>query len=181
VLADNYYSLEYVPGPQNTVTDALSPFSFTGEEATMAVCGISSAFFSRDVVVMIQKDHADDLLTVQILHNLASSPLFSQKNGLLYFKDNRIVIAKNKKLRETLLHDAHGHLGPRKTFKSVSASSYWSGTTDWRLERSSFLSLTDLTVSMPIHFLFYLLLFASLSMPHFDSNRRTDEIKSCGI
>ncbi|GAA5880787.1 hypothetical protein JCM8547_003959 [Rhodosporidiobolus lusitaniae] len=59
-----------------------------------------------------------------ILRNLESSPSFSNREGILYFEDARIVVPKIKALREALLHDAHdalGHLGPRKTMAALSA------------------------------------------------------------
>ncbi|GAA5972542.1 hypothetical protein JCM11641_001892 [Rhodosporidiobolus odoratus] len=130
VLADYDYSLEYVPGPQNTVADALSRFSFAHDEAALAVCGISSVSLSKEVITRIKGGYADDPFIVQVLRNLPSTPSFSLVDGLHYHEGARLVVPKDKTLRETLLHDAHdalGHLGPRKTATALSASFYWSG------------------------------------------------------
>ncbi|GAA5978438.1 hypothetical protein JCM11641_007946 [Rhodosporidiobolus odoratus] len=100
VLADCDYKLSYVPGKMNAVADSMSRFSFS------------------------------DNVAMAILQNLEASPLFSLQDDLLYFEGTRLVVPDTKAVRDVLLHDAHdalGHLGPKKTSASLSASFYWSG------------------------------------------------------
>ncbi|GAA5982121.1 hypothetical protein JCM11641_000594 [Rhodosporidiobolus odoratus] len=100
VLADYDYELSYVPGKMNAVADSMSCFSFSDDVA------------------------------MAILQNLEASSSFSLQDDLLYFEGTRLVVPDMKAVREVLLHDAHdalGHLGPKKTLASLSASFYWSG------------------------------------------------------
>ncbi|GAA5996432.1 hypothetical protein JCM11641_006701, partial [Rhodosporidiobolus odoratus] len=127
-LADYDYELSYLPGKLNTVADAMSRFSFPKEEAAVAVCGISEFSLSSDVVERIKKGYLEDDFCVQVVGELGSSNEFEIKDGLIYFEAHRILVPKDLKLREALLHDAHdalGHLGPRKSLSSLSASFFW--------------------------------------------------------
>ncbi|GAA5921705.1 hypothetical protein JCM1841_007097 [Sporobolomyces salmonicolor] len=130
VLADYDYELSYVPGPQNAVADAMSRFSFPSEEVALAVCGISAVSLSTSFTKQLSSGYADDHFCSQILRNLESSTAFKMQEGLLYFEEVRLVVPDIKAVKETLLHDAHdalGHLGPKKTLASLSASFYWPG------------------------------------------------------
>jgi hypothetical protein len=54
----------------------------------------------------------------------------SIKGGLLYYKDDRIYIPNNSKLRSNIIHECHdtptsGHLGKDKTIDQVKRRFYW--------------------------------------------------------
>ncbi|GAA5846261.1 hypothetical protein JCM11251_007270, partial [Rhodosporidiobolus azoricus] len=129
-LADYDYELSYIPGKQNTVADLMSRFSFGTDTDVVAVCGISAASLSSSLVRQLSGGYAEDPFCLQILKNLASSPLFKMRNGLLYFEDARLVVPDIKEVKEALLrnaHDALGHMGPKKTMASLAESFYWPG------------------------------------------------------
>ncbi|GAA5918690.1 hypothetical protein JCM5296_000410 [Sporobolomyces johnsonii] len=128
VLADYDFELSYIPGKENAVADSLSRFSFSETIAPVAVCGISEVSISTDVVRRMKDGYGEDSFCAQVRRNLGSSAEFSEQDGLLFFEGQRLVVPKDTELREALLHDAHdalGHLGPKKTLASLSASFFW--------------------------------------------------------
>ncbi|GAA5987852.1 hypothetical protein JCM11641_003509, partial [Rhodosporidiobolus odoratus] len=130
VLADYDYELSYVPGKPHAVADSMSRFSFSEDEAAVAVSGISSVSLSASFLTSLSKGYAEDCFCTQILNSLGLSSAFKMMEGILYFEDTRIVVPDIKTVKETLLHDAHdalGHLGPKKTLASLSSSFYWPG------------------------------------------------------
>ncbi|GAA5972537.1 hypothetical protein JCM11641_001890 [Rhodosporidiobolus odoratus] len=133
VLADYDYELSYNPSKLNAVADAMSRFSFSETDATVAVCGISSTSLSTSFTSFtktLSSSYADDQFTAQVIKNLDSAPSFKMEEGLMYFEGSRIVVPDVKSVREALLHDAHdalGHPGSRKSLASLSASFYWPG------------------------------------------------------
>lgn len=132
-LADYDYELSYVPGKLNTVADSLSRFSFPherGDAPALAVRGISEHSLSHTVIERIKKGYKTDAFCVQIRGSLGSSSAFSEREGLIYFEGDRLVVPDDKELREALLHDSHdalGHLGPRKTLSRLSSSLFFPG------------------------------------------------------
>ncbi|GAA5977503.1 hypothetical protein JCM11641_000983 [Rhodosporidiobolus odoratus] len=128
VLADYDFELSYIPGKQNAVADSLSRFSLAkSEEDVLAVCGISAVSLSHKFTTELSTSYVDDPFCSQVVNNLGSSSAFKMVDGLLYFEETRLVVPDNKKVRETLLHDALGHLGPKKTMAALAASFYWPG------------------------------------------------------
>ncbi|GAA5882917.1 hypothetical protein JCM3774_000947 [Rhodotorula dairenensis] len=133
VLADYDYELSYVPGRKNVVADSLSRFSFARgqeDEGVLAVRGISHHSLAHTVTERIKKGYETDPFCQQILGSLDSSSAFLLREGLIYLKPDRLVVPKDVKLRETLLHDAHdalGHLGARKTLSRLSSSFFFPG------------------------------------------------------
>ncbi|GAA6054862.1 hypothetical protein NBRC10513_006213 [Rhodotorula toruloides] len=128
-LADYDYDLAYIPGKQNAVADSLSRFSFS-DEPVVAVCGISAVSLHSSFVERVVDGYKEDAFCVQLEEDLASSPGFSKKDGLLYFEEERLVVPKVSELREAWLHDAHdalGHFGAQKTLHALSQSFYWPG------------------------------------------------------
>lgn len=129
VLADYDYDLTYIPGKKNAVADAMSRYSFS-DEPTLAVCGISTVSLSSDFTGRVKKGYSTDPFCAQLARNLGSSPGFEERDGLLFFEGNRMVVPNDAEIREALLHDAHdalGHFGPKKTLAALSASFYWTG------------------------------------------------------
>ncbi|GAA5959299.1 hypothetical protein JCM10213_008100 [Rhodosporidiobolus nylandii] len=127
-LADYNYELSYIPGKLNTVADSLSRFSFSDPSPAVAVCGISEYSLTENLVQRVRGAYEDDPFCKQVQRNLGSSPGFSVENGLILFEGNRIVIPKDKTIKEALLHDAHdalGHLGAKKTLSALSLSFFW--------------------------------------------------------
>ncbi|CDR49787.1 RHTO0S33e00188g1_1 [Rhodotorula toruloides] len=132
-LADYDYELSYIPGKANAVADSLSRFSFPEPRAAIAVCGISEHSISEAVVEKIKEGYLADDFCVQVVErrlvrNLGSSSEFERRDGLIYYKGDRILVPDVKELREALLHDAHdalGHMGVQKTLRSLSLSFFW--------------------------------------------------------
>ena len=111
-LSDYDFEFVYVPGPENTVADSMSRFSFS-EIAVIATQELAS-----EVSDQIKRGYTKDPFCVQMLRNLKSTPGVDLTEGVLLV-ENRIVVPADLQLREAILHDAHdalGHFGSKKLF-----------------------------------------------------------------
>ncbi|SGY26729.1 BQ5605_C018g08764 [Microbotryum silenes-dioicae] len=121
------YDLQYLPGRENIVADAMSRYSFP-EPLPVIVANISQLSLSDVVKQQILDAYKTDALCQQALKNIASvASEFKNIDALLYLR-GRLVIPLLAPLRESILHDAQdalGHLGDVKTYQTVIQTYFW--------------------------------------------------------
>ncbi|SCZ89735.1 BZ3501_MvSof-1269-A2-R1_Chr9g10322 [Microbotryum saponariae] len=126
-LAEFDYDLQYLPGRENIVADAMSRYSFP-EPLPVIVANISQVSLSDVVKQQIVDAYKTDAFCQQALNNIASvASEFKIIDALLYLR-GRLVIPLLAPLRESILHDAHdalGHLGDVKTYQTVIQTYFW--------------------------------------------------------
>ncbi|SCZ91000.1 BZ3500_MvSof-1268-A1-R1_Chr1-3g02463 [Microbotryum saponariae] len=126
-LAEFDYDLQYLPGRENIVADAMSRYSFP-EPIPVIVANISQVSLSDVVKQQIVDAYKTDAFCQQALNNIASvASEFKIIDALLYLR-GRLVIPLLAPLRESILHDAHdalGHLGDVKTYQTVIQTYFW--------------------------------------------------------
>lgn len=128
------YTIEYLPGKNNVVADALSR-----QEPTLATLSHSSSDISSPLTERIRAAYAEDQ-AIQDLINMLSGPtppedlqLTLNKDGLLLdlsSGDPRYYIPDNAELKTTLLYEAHdtaGHYGSTKTLELLRRHFIWPG------------------------------------------------------
>ena len=127
-------SINYIPGNQNCVTDALSHLPEPSLQTVASIFGSSHARSTSS------KLHLDDSLLKVIKDGYVNDPfitkLTSTSTGMdaiqfkhdFWFINNRLIIPNVKHVCETLFHLAHdsmGHFGTSKCLPSLIDSFYW--------------------------------------------------------
>ncbi|OMO55704.1 reverse transcriptase [Corchorus capsularis] len=118
------YSIQYKPGTQNKVVDALSR-SFPVEANCLAISGLVFSFLDD-----LRQYFISDTRGKLFFQQCQDSPSeFTIVNGLI-MRDGRIVIPDSHPLQQTLLHEFHstltgGHAGISRTLVRLSASFWW--------------------------------------------------------
>ncbi|SGY26736.1 BQ5605_C018g08765 [Microbotryum silenes-dioicae] len=125
-LADYDFTIEYVRGPQNTISDALSRHSFPdGDMANvLAETMLDPAFLQA-----IRDGYQDDSQCAQAIRNIDSTPGYLLEDGIARF-EGRILLPKTGDFREKAIHNAHntaGHFGLHKTYEHLRRNFIWSG------------------------------------------------------
>ncbi|SGZ33170.1 BQ5605_C041g11939 [Microbotryum silenes-dioicae] len=126
-LAEFDYNLRYLPGEDNIVADAMSRYSFTDPLPTL-VAAVSHVKLSDAVKQQILDAYKTDPFCQQAMSNIGSvTSDFKIVDALLYLR-GRLIIPSLAPLRESILHDAHdaqGHLGDMKTYRTVQQAYFW--------------------------------------------------------
>ena len=141
-LADYDFHIEYLPGPDNCVADALSrlppsalaaavvlshpPVPLTSAPSVASVLSISA---DPKFLESIHAGYLEDRFAQKLLRNLSSIEGAALRDGLLYVS-NRLVVPRVPALRETLFtlaHDSLGHFGADKSYAALRDSYYWPG------------------------------------------------------
>ena len=123
--------IEYLPGPQNLIADALSRYSFKKAKLQEHLAVISEVRADKELKRKLQDVCDKDSFYVKARENVASVPGWREDatSRLLYFED-RLVIPDDKTLRNQLLHEAHdtrGHFGKFKTHAALTRDVFWPG------------------------------------------------------
>ncbi|GMF40023.1 unnamed protein product [Phytophthora fragariaefolia] len=146
-FAEYNFTVEYKPGKQNVLADALS----RRPDYELA----HLAYLESPLYEFIRKSYADDDDLVGLVEALGvpnktieltarqRSRLhrYSVVEGLLYYQvdggdDPRIVVPNDEDLRHRVLYEAHdtplsGHLGREKTYTSVARNFWWPHMYKW--------------------------------------------------
>ncbi|SGY45133.1 BQ5605_C001g00250 [Microbotryum silenes-dioicae] len=125
-LADYDFEIVYVRGPENTVADALSRYSFpeeptAGRHASDDVNVLAEATLDPAFLRKLRDGYRKDPQCQQAIKNIDSTPGYSVDNGIARF-EGRILLPKTGNFREDALHDAHdaaGHFGLHKTYEHL--------------------------------------------------------------
>ncbi|SGY96154.1 BQ5605_C036g11546 [Microbotryum silenes-dioicae] len=132
-LADYNFEIVYVRGPENTVADALSRYSFPEDCATRGASDdvnmLAEATLDPAFLKALKDGYLNDTHCQQAIKNIDSTPGYSYKDGIARFK-GRILLPKTGDFRENAIHDAHdatGHFGLHKTYERLRRDFIWSG------------------------------------------------------
>eukprot|EP00250_Pteridium_aquilinum_P021954 c25270_g3_i1 orf=3378-4424(+) len=122
-LAGFNFKLKYKPGKDNVVADALS------RRAHLVSAQVLSSF---DLIKAIKSGYSEDELVANYLAGGEQKSLthISVRDGLIYYKQQRLYVPAAGGLRRNLLREHHdtlwaGHLGQEKTMELVAQSFFW--------------------------------------------------------
>ncbi|SGY81038.1 BQ5605_C009g05444 [Microbotryum silenes-dioicae] len=132
-LADYNFEIVYVQGPENTVADALSRYSFPEDCATRGASDdvnmLAEATLDPAFLKALKDGYLNNTHCQQVIKNIDSTPGYSYKDGIAWF-EGRILLPKTGDFCENAIHDAHnatGHFGLHKTYKRLQRDFIWSG------------------------------------------------------
>ncbi|XP_057746886.1 uncharacterized protein LOC130966135 [Arachis stenosperma] len=116
------YEIQYKPGQENAVADALSRCFF-------AAWSRPKAEWMGTLKSEIEADAQLQELWQQCVQNRQVDPHYTVRNGILLWKD-RVVLPVNSSLIPLILHEHHdspggGHSGIAKTLDRIRSSFYW--------------------------------------------------------
>lgn len=143
-LAQYDFTIQYIPGEQNTVADALSRLPADTDDIPSYTCdtinmpsNIGNNIKPIAIVLSITSDnkllndikdgYQSDHWCKRLTQLTGSLPGLQERDGLLYI-NNRLVIPRITHLRETvfrLAHDDLGHCGVDKSYAALRESFYW--------------------------------------------------------
>jgi Integrase zinc binding domain len=121
-------TIKYIPGQDNTVTDALSRLpsgSFPDEWNGNTVAATLHLSIDDDLVMQIKAGYSMDEFCKHVAQNKMDS--WKIKNDL-WFLNVRLLIPRVGQICETLFrltHDFLGHFGADKSYASLRDSYYW--------------------------------------------------------
>ena len=125
-MAEFDMEIEYQPGKNNVVADALSR---RADQQVNAVTR-SSAVPSNSLHERIRAAYRDDELCRVLLDNASERRAdYVLRDGLL-FKDGKLYVPDNKQIKTLIMHESHdtpiaGHMGADKTVQLVSRQFFW--------------------------------------------------------
>ncbi|SCV70640.1 BQ2448_3402 [Microbotryum intermedium] len=126
-LAEFDYNLRYLPGEDNIVADTMSRYLFP-EPLPALVASISHIKLSDVVKQQILDAYETDPFCKQAMANIGLvTSEFKIIDALLYLR-GRLIIPSLALLLESILHNAHdaqGHLGDMKTYRTVQQAYFW--------------------------------------------------------
>jgi hypothetical protein len=139
IIADFDFDIEYIDGKTNIVADGLSrrhdhininqSLSLVNTLTNVHHYISQVTSLHADIFEASKLDNEYKRLLKKKVTDLSKLNL-SIKGGLLYYKDDRIYIPNNSKLRSNIIHECHdtptsGHLGKDKTIDQVKRRFYW--------------------------------------------------------
>ena len=122
-------SINYIPGEENCVADALSRLPIVSTIFSSPTGQCSSTKFELDTYILdaIKTGYAADPFVAK-LSSASQGMDIIQKINDFWFINNRLVIPDIKHVRETLFrlaHDTMGHFGTNKCLAALRDSFYW--------------------------------------------------------
>jgi len=134
IFAEYDLDIDYIPGESNVVADALSRKDVASLESLTQIA-IDKELFDK-----IKKAYQSDKGFAEIIADLTSGKpnlkgkyklkRFEVRDGLLYYKRNRLCIPNGDLIRTQIIRDHHdskiaGHLGVEKTGDLIFRNYYW--------------------------------------------------------
>jgi hypothetical protein len=139
-LLGYHYDIQYKPGSNNTVADALSR-SLDPSDASIMALSVPQFVFLNELKQDLEADNKFQELRSRIKNDPAGHPGYAEKNGLILYQ-GRIWISPMSRFKSLLLKEFHetpigGHAGIIKTLKRLASNFYWS---DMRKEVKQFIA-----------------------------------------
>jgi hypothetical protein len=121
------------PNAEAQVTDAQTPDELKGNVAVAETTTTTMTIETDpEVIDAIREGYAEDAWCVRLREGREKTLKVEERDGLL-FVSNRLVIPRNRDIREQLYqaaHDTLGHFGFDKSYATLRDSYYWPGMRD---------------------------------------------------
>jgi len=124
-LSQYEFKITYIPGEDNSCTDALSHTEFL--DGPQPVAPILSIAADDELLSHIRMGYSDDPWCKKLMESTPCPDGVDIRNSLLYV-GNHLAIPQVNDVRELLFHLAHdslGHFGFEKSYGSLHTSFYW--------------------------------------------------------
>lgn len=128
--------IEYYAGKLNQVADGLSRRpdhkpKVEEEAASVVAAGVVAVSMHTDQLLKdIREATGEDTVAAEMIQHPRRHPHVTLRDGLVYWKRDRLYVPKQAALRAKILHECHdapmsSHLGTAKTMELVTRYFYW--------------------------------------------------------